>query len=80
MSENLNSITQKIERVTLRRDPGDSKIKTIECKDNSGVLLCELTHEPINETNENIGISSICIYRIFCLCRRVLSFPARNNG
>ena len=61
MSENLNSITQKIERVTLRRDPGDSKIKTIECKDNSGVLLCELTHEPINETNEKY----LPILRIF---------------
>lgn len=61
MSENLNSITQKIERVTLRRDPGDSKIKTIECRDNSGVLLCELTHEPINKTSEKY----LPILRIF---------------
>ena len=61
MSEDLNNITQKIEKVTLRMDPGDSKIKTIECRDKNDRLLCELTHEPINKTNEKY----LPILRIF---------------
>ena len=61
MYEDLNNITQKIEKVTLRMDPGDSRIRTVECRDHNDRLLCELTHKPINETNEKY----LPILRIF---------------
>lgn len=41
MSEDSNSVVQKIKKIDLKQGNDDSGIRTVECKDSNGKLVCE---------------------------------------
>lgn len=58
MSEDSNSVAQKIKKIDLKQENDDSGIRTVECKDSNGKLVCELSHT-IDENNKYLPILTV---------------------